>query len=635
MITLKPENNTIEIPFTIADKYLSKALQRAGYDNIPGNAIINKTLTGIGATHQEIKAFRHSIIIEPNVPVIKGKVKANPECFGIYKGKKVKQIERYLQKPSPAYKKLLVTPEGFWKITEAAQNLDIDIYATYFCLFDECEKIGQDLDYRKSITFPINDFFQFTNKAFVSATPLKQAHEEFDKQNFRILKIKPDFDYKVSLELTFTDTIRKTIDSKIQTLLDHGSKCICIFFNSTKGIKAVIKSVQQYSIFCSETSAKDLNVMGFKVHSDFNPLYLNRINFFTSRYYSAVDFVLPQCPDVIIITDLDTAIHSMIDPYSEAIQIQGRFRNTHANGNRFNSLSHITNLLLLDHLTQEEAVQELDVWFQTAQSLKQRYNNATMSNEKKAIEKEFKNCRIYPFLETPNLECEFKRNTFSIINKYSTERVKSYYSGEKLLQAYEDSEYFNIDYIDSIDHSFTFDFSLKDLAKRYNNPNILQKTIILDIIEQLEKGITSESILSSLKNATNAERYKDVQAVIEAYKLLGRTKLKNTFKAINKDFKSAKLFQTSEQKRFSSEVINEIITEFEHDIKKQIPKSDINERLQKIYYKYSLVKKTGIPLVVTQLMIFDYFDGNNNNEDRTYTLINILPDIYEKSKINS
>jgi len=512
----------VEIPFSKKHKYLSDALLDAGYDNIPSNRVINKTLTGIGATYQEIKAERHSIIIEPNVPVIKGKVKAHPECFGIYKGRTAKQIIKYLQKPLPAYKKLLTTPEGFCKITEAAQELGIDIHTDYFCLFDECEKIGQDLDYRATITFPINDFFNFTNKAFVSATPLKQVHEEFDKQGFKTLVVVPDFDYKVKLELIATDRITARIGEKIKALQDIDSKCICIFFNSTKGIKDLINQFswtqENCSVFCSDKSKTDLKVKDIVAHADFNPLNLNEINFFTSRYYSAVDFHLPHCPDVIMITDLVTADHSTIDPLSEAIQIQGRFRDEHKNGKRFNSLCHITNFSHVEYLTQDESVQELKEWMKTAEFLKDRYNQATNQKDKNSIEKQFKKCLIYPYLQTPNLESAFKRNTFSLINKYNKERIISYYSSETLCQAYKhETEYFDVTYLDEIDRSFSFDFSPKDIAKRYNNPKISQKDIIKDIVQQLEMGINSDSILSSLKDATTAERYEDVSNVICLY----------------------------------------------------------------------------------------------------------------------
>ncbi len=46
-------------------QYLTEVLKE-----IPTNTILCKTLTGLGATYGEIKAKRHSIIIEPNKPVI-------------------------------------------------------------------------------------------------------------------------------------------------------------------------------------------------------------------------------------------------------------------------------------------------------------------------------------------------------------------------------------------------------------------------------------------------------------------------------------------------------------------------------------------------------------------------------------
>ena len=59
---------------------------------------------------------------------------------------------------------------------------------------------------------------------------------------------------------------------------------------------------------------------------------LNRYNFFTSRFYSAVDIVLEEKPVVIMISQVHKTVkgktpYSLIDPETEAIQIKGRFRN--------------------------------------------------------------------------------------------------------------------------------------------------------------------------------------------------------------------------------------------------------------------------------------------------------------------
>lgn len=620
--------------------YLSEALLEAGYDNIPSNAIINKTLTGIGATYQEIKAERHSIIIEPNVPVIKGKTESHPECFGVYKRQKVSQLVKYLQSPTPTYKKILSTPESFRKITEAAQEAGINIYADFFCLFDECEKIGQDLDYRENITLPLNDFFRFDNKAFVSATPLKLVHKEFDNQNFNTFIITPDFDYKVPLELIITDNVETKALEKIQSLLSVNSKYSCIFYNSTKGIKQFIDqlalSTDAYSVFCSEKSKNELKQKNIDAYTDFNPLYLKTVNFFTSRYYSAVDFHLAHCPDVIMITDLNTASHSTIDPLSEAIQIQGRFRDTHPNGKRFNSLSHITNLQRFECMSHEESVEELNTWYQTAKYLQEEYNNTTNINTKNSLEKDFKKCNIYPYLENPNLSSQFKRNTFSIINRYNKDRVKAYYSEDNLKHAYEcETAYFDLTYTDDRDKSFNFDSISNEYVRRFQNSKTPQNQIIQNVIDQLNKDITANSILSCLKEQKYAERHNDVLTVIEAYKLLGPNKLKTTFKAIETDYQAAKLFQLSETKRFSPEVIAEISSEFREDLNKPILKTEANSRLQMIFDKYSLIKNSGKPFKVTDKTIHEYFNAKSNNQNRTYTLINVLPELISKIQSNN
>lgn len=131
-------------------EWLTDALRRQGYQHIPTNVILDKTLTGLGATYTELHSKRNSIIIEPNVPVILEKTEGHPEWLAVWEQCTVKQVEKYLLS---AYKekKLICTPEGFSKIRKAANKLNINIYQDYFCLMDECEKFIQDVDFRKRI----------------------------------------------------------------------------------------------------------------------------------------------------------------------------------------------------------------------------------------------------------------------------------------------------------------------------------------------------------------------------------------------------------------------------------------------------------------------------------------------------
>ena len=128
-------------------EWLLKALKRIGYDTIPTNTILDKTLTGIGATSCEIHSKRNSIIIEPNVPVILGKLNDKENLEAVYEKCTPYAIKKHLQLDIP-YKKILTTPERFKKIRKAAIDLTINFYKDFFCLFDECENFTQDIDYR-------------------------------------------------------------------------------------------------------------------------------------------------------------------------------------------------------------------------------------------------------------------------------------------------------------------------------------------------------------------------------------------------------------------------------------------------------------------------------------------------------
>ena len=317
-------------------EWLTDALKRQGYENIPSNVILDKTLTGLGATHTELHSNRNSIIIEPNVPVIIEKTKDNPDWLAVWEKCTPSKVEKYLQSTNKR-KKLICTPESFSKIRKAANKLNLNIYTDYFCLMDECEKFIQDVDYRKRITQPIYEFFQFQQKALVSATPLEMRHKELVNQNFRILKIVPEYDYRKNLEVIVTNSYDKTVKSKLDDLQD--SPCVCIFINSTNGINKIINTLKltDYKVFCSNQSVKKLKEREFdNVYEMLEPLA--KYNFFTCRFFSALDIKLKQKPDILILTDLNEAVYTMIDPFTEVIQIQGRFRNG------FNSLTHISNV---------------------------------------------------------------------------------------------------------------------------------------------------------------------------------------------------------------------------------------------------------------------------------------------------
>lgn len=553
-------------------EWLTDALERQGYDIIPSNVILDKSLTGLGATHTELYSKRYSIIIEPNVPVILDKVKDNSCWLAVWEKCSQMKVESYL-KSTNKEKKLICTPESFSKIKKAAAKLSINIYADYFCLMDECEKFIQDVDYRKRITQPIYDFFQFQNKALVSATPLPMTHKELKEQNFKILKVKPKYDYRKNIELIVTNSYDTTVRNRLKALQD--SPCICIFLNSTNGINKVINTLKltDYKVFCSQKSAEKLKDREFNNVYEMLEKPLAKYNFFTCRFFSALDIKLNVKPDILILTDLNEAIYTMIDPFTEAIQIQGRFRNG------FNSFTHISNVKKNLEVKSKDAIDGMIEEYEiTHSSLKGRLEQVKDKDRKQAISKDMDAINYAELLdEQGNI------NYFSVDNLYNEERVKAYYISESsLLNAYEATKHFNVIYSPIIESVGTDDLLLlrkakTDIEKRriltgqleklysdYNRDNTLDISFYLDILKKEEQGTYT----------------------IDAFQKIGKEGLdKAEYKKTAID-KAVKEYDKTIH-RFLPEVIKDIHAEFKLNV--WIEKDEIKNRLQAIYKKHNII----------------------------------------------
>ena len=304
-------------------------------EGIPTNTIVNKTVCGIGATTLEIQTKRHSIIVEPNVPVIQGKEKLHPEILAVYEGVNVPRIVQYVMETVAANKfcKILTTPESFHRVKKALYKTVLRITRDFFLLFDECEKLVQDVDYRSKITLPMKTFFNCRWKAMVSATPIPPSDERFKLQGFTTIRIVPDYPYQKRITLLQTNNVFTLFADVLNRI--PAERKVCIFFNSTSGISRLIDRLdikKDSSIYCSSDAAQRLISKGYNANDalqtdDSGTVSLPKYSFFTSRFYSAVDIPLTGKPTVILLTELYSAPHSLIDPSTEAVQILGRFRN--------------------------------------------------------------------------------------------------------------------------------------------------------------------------------------------------------------------------------------------------------------------------------------------------------------------
>ena len=583
-------------------EWLLDALKRIGHSMIPTNCILNKTLTGLGATHSEIHSKRSSIIIEPNVPVILGKLDENDTLEAVYAKCTPYNLKKYLQMDIQ-FKKIITTPESFHKIRKAAEELGINIYKSFFCLFDECEKVTQDIDYRRKIAQPIYDFFRFEQKAFVSATPLPMSHPEFERQEFQMVKVTPEFDYRKDLTLIVTNSYYTWLQRVLDSLRD--SKHICIFFNVTDGIADLITNlgITDYKVFCSEDSVKKLAKRGMLQAYSQISYPLAKYNFFTCRFYSALDIHMGKHkPDIIMLTDLRTANWTMIDPFTEAIQIQGRFRKRGQDDVTYSSLTHISTVNPdLIPCSKEEISSKVDQFCANYKMLKEAHDAELDEFKKKAILEDMRGLKYQDLIDERG-----EINPFSVDNLYNEERVRSYYqSAEALHQAYIDTGFFNVNFVNA---SYCVG---DDDIERLNNAKVQidQRRIILQLAIRIEEWFLSGKITYEEKeqHLNYFRQQPEGNYILSAYEKIGKDAIVSAeYKRGLIDRKVREFDKAQAHKlRFSENVLRDIQSEFPIGV--YIPKKEIQQRLQLI------LQDNGVQFKVSQDTIRDYYNVSESN----------------------
>ncbi|MBO5188535.1 MAG: hypothetical protein J6B59_04500 [Alistipes sp.] len=434
------------IPINLG-QYLSDVL-----DQIPSNVLLNKQITGCGATTLEINAPRHSIIIEPNVPVIRGKAEKHPHVLPVYEAISMEQVVAYLQKEG--WRKIVTTPEGFGsKVRPALEKVWPNYQQDFFLLFDECEKIIQDVGYRGDIALPIDDFFAFSKKAMVSATPIIPSDPRFREQGFSVVKIQPTYDYKQHLNLCFTNNTVEVLDRFIAKHKEH----ICVFINSTDTILRIIERLhleERSQVYCSEKSVKKLREKGYNRCYDILQDQFAEICFFTSRFYSAVDIELPYKPYVVILSEVIGAPFSAIDPATEVVQAIGRFRKGTA------SICHITNLApKMVALSKADLTKRLESHEKVYQQI---YALPAQNRNEFEAKKQALQGMKHKIYMTP----QGKRNYFMWDNAFDDERIKAYYqTKENLKWAYSKAPFHVKTYTKQCDLTDAERFSLDSPSK--------------------------------------------------------------------------------------------------------------------------------------------------------------------------
>lgn len=463
----KDENGKIPYLTTILNK-------------IPTNTILCKTLTGLGATFGEIKAKRNSIIVEPNVSTIQSKSgdpkHAKDNLIGIIENVGIDDIKEYILDSEGKYYNFLVTPESFYKVKKAFEELNMNIYNECFVLFDECQKLVKDADYREDIYLPLEDFFQFKGKALVSATPLELSDPRFE--SFQRLVIEPQFPYNKDIHIQYTNN---TLERFKVTIKELKSDCICIFLNSTDTIHALMEKagiLEESTVFCADKSVRKLkHSLNFKnAHSKFDPKRMKKFNFFTSRFNAGMDIELDYQPDLIMLSDITLVEHTVLDPFSDLIQIVGRFRNG------VNYITHITNAFTdYTYRSKEEVLREVEVYEINYNFIRRELGNAIDSGSQYAFHALLKTSPYNKFLDRN------KKKSYCAIDNYVNDTLvrNIYLSEDTLFATYTDEALMK--YFSAFRSSYLYKAGNAEwLQLRNANKSITSKRkVIVDILEKI------------------------------------------------------------------------------------------------------------------------------------------------------
>lgn len=535
---------------------------------IPTNTILYKTLTGLGATYGELKADRNSIIIEPNVPVIVGKCNdpkhKEDNLFGVYEGVYTEDVIKYLEKSADKRTKILTTPESFQKVKDAFELMDMDIYGTCFLLFDECHKIVKDADYRSDITLPFDDFFLFNEKALVSATPISFSDPRFEMQKFQIIRIEPAFEYKLPVSLIHTNNVLEQLKGTLDKL---DATDICLFVNSTDMIYSFIKQLDienESTVFCAKKSVEKLKNKKFKhAFEQWSKSRMKKYNFFTSRFYNALDIELKIKPTVIMISDVYFSEYSMIDPHTDAIQAIGRFRNG------VNRVCHIFNTNPnLPVRTEEEIGIYLQVSKEVYDKIKTFYDCATSEEARNAYREALK---VLPFNQMLNKDG--KENFFAIDNYVDEALLKSSYNAqEKLIASYRSNRLFDLD-VESAYFPFG-DFERLKKESKYTSLKDKRKEVVRQL-ELLKGDDETEMIRNYKEDLRKADSF-----IYGAYEEIGKEMIESLDYSV-KRIKEAMILKQYREKTEGTEFIQLIKNSFK--VGQKYTKKYIKEELTRIY----------------------------------------------------
>jgi hypothetical protein len=356
---------------------------------------------------------------------------------------------------------------------------------------------------------------------------------------------------------------------------------------------------EQSAVFCSEKSADKLKQLKFKAaYEDWDNAKMKQVNWMTSRFYSALDIELDEQPNVLMITDVYIAQWTMFDPFTDSVQVVGRFRNG------VSSFTHISNY---DYRIPYHA----RLFFQAKcecdksiyESMTTFYKDAPTDEYRAAY---YDVLQVLPYKKF--LKEDGQVNYFKIDNYIDEETVKVLYSNsDQLLAAYNQSCYFNV-----INKPFNYKFS------DYERLKIESKAA--SIREKRKEIVTQLEQLGDCETEAECQYKRDLafadSEIVEAYDLLGKAEIERLRYSVTK-IREAVILKKHQVKAYATDAIHLINTFFYPQ--KWYSAKTIKEKIKEIFTELEIPTSKAI----TSRTITEYFDAREQKKrsGRGYFLI--------------
>lgn len=530
------------------------------YSSIP-YGIVNKKLTGCGASSFALENQDNLVLVVPNVSMIENKIAQYPNdrrgerVFGLYADISLADLVEYLE--STNIPKIMVTFDSFWKLLPYIEK-------SYHIVVDEFQDLLDAYGYRSvAINNLLTHVFNFSKLSFISATPIKK--EYLPKALVELPYIELEWENTVPVTVVPTCT-KKPLSSILNIIAkyklglvevkNHKSEAAYFYINSVTLIAQIVKKANllpsEVRIVCAKTPENKKKLGKFyKIGSSLDEEKM--FNFFTSTCFKGSDIYSETGISYIISNNSN--INTLLTIDTDIYQIAGRIRNTN---NPFKGLIyHIFNENPLK-MTEEDFTEFVDKKINiTNDLLKVAKDLEGKGTERESLLSSLKLGDTFNYLYSPDGELlEFDDILLSQERRVYECVIKPYQSGLHVINTYKEDEKYSVECDQSI-------FEKSGI--------FLMSTNFVDVCRLLHQG----------KGNLEVAR-KQFPLLDKAYPVLGMKGLHklgfNTFKINNAlaAFDNSSVIETEIKKTFNEGFY--------------LP-SDVKVTLQQIYDNLGVIKK--------------------------------------------